>query len=111
MPTRCPRPRRLAERITALKAAHTIEAAPQRHTARSTATAEKPVTARIRRRIELPDAPKPAVEPEQPTMPVIAEPDLLRFDADTLAPARPKPSYQDRLTRDKPRKARQMSLF
>ena len=40
-----------AERIKALKAAHSIEPAPQRHTARSLATAEEPVTARIRQRM------------------------------------------------------------
>ena len=42
----------LAERIKALKAAHTIEAAPQRLTARSAARAEEPVTARIRHRVK-----------------------------------------------------------
>ena len=41
----------LAERIKALKAAHTIEAAPQR-TGKRRSSAEEPVTARIRRRIE-----------------------------------------------------------
>ena len=39
----------LAERIKALKAAHTIEATPQR-TGKRRASAEEPVTARIRRR-------------------------------------------------------------
>ena len=39
----------LAERIKALKAAHTIEAAPQR-TGKRRVSAEEPVTARIRRR-------------------------------------------------------------
>ena len=41
----------LAERIKTLKAAHTIEAAPQR-TGKRRSQAEEPVTARIRRRIE-----------------------------------------------------------
>ena len=41
----------LAERIKTLKAAHTIEATPQR-TGKRLSSAEEPVTARIRRRIE-----------------------------------------------------------
>jgi N12 class adenine-specific DNA methylase len=45
----------LAERIKALKSAHTIEAAPGR-AARSRPAAEVPVTARIRRRAEAPPA-------------------------------------------------------
>ena len=48
----------LAERIKALKAAHTIDAAPERTAPRRIA-AEEPVTARIRRR----NAPEPAIEP------------------------------------------------
>jgi hypothetical protein len=42
----------IAEQIKALKASHTIEAAPQR-AARHRASAEEPVTARIRRRAEV----------------------------------------------------------
>jgi hypothetical protein len=41
----------LAERIKALKAAHTIDAVPER-TGKRSASAEEPVTARIRRRAE-----------------------------------------------------------
>ncbi|HLJ95434.1 MAG TPA: DEAD/DEAH box helicase family protein [Gemmataceae bacterium] len=51
----------LAERIKALKAAHTIEAAPQRARPKQTA-AEEPVTARIRRRQEA--VPAPANKPD-----------------------------------------------
>ena len=47
----------LAERIKTLKAAHTIEAAPQR-TGKRRASAEEPVAARIRRRVE----PRPATD-------------------------------------------------
>jgi hypothetical protein len=41
----------LAEQITALKAAHTVEATPER-TAKRKIAAEEPVTARIRRKAE-----------------------------------------------------------
>ena len=53
----------LAERIKALKAAHTIDAAPERTTPRRIA-AEEPVTARIRRRSESAPAIEPPAEPE-----------------------------------------------
>ena len=99
----------LAERIKHLKAAHTIDAAPQRTAARRIA-AEEPVTARIRRRID-PPLPEPTVEPEataaepRPAAPIAqAEPVLLTLPA----PARPKPTHRDRITREKPR---QLSLF
>jgi N12 class adenine-specific DNA methylase len=54
----------LAERIKALKAANSIEAAPERISARTAARAEEPVTARIRRRAaateaEAEEAPSP----------------------------------------------------
>jgi hypothetical protein len=44
----------LAERIKSLKAAHTIEGTPERTGKRRVSSAEEPVTARIRRRAELP---------------------------------------------------------
>jgi hypothetical protein len=53
----------LAERIKALKAAHTIEATPQR-TSKRPCSAEEPVTARIRRRAETGTASDPAIQPE-----------------------------------------------
>ncbi len=101
----------IADRIKTLKAAHSIEPAPQRPATPHTAAAEDPVTARIRRRIDLPAAYEPAVEPERPASPAITEPVLLRLDAAVPAPAKPKPTYQDRVTRSNPGKARQMSLF
>lgn len=54
---------------------------------------------------------EPVLEPEQPASPAVAEPVILRLDLTPPAPARPKPTYRDRVTRDKPREARQMSLF
>jgi hypothetical protein len=53
----------LAERITALKAAHTVEATPER-VGKRLLTAEEPITARIRRRMEAVLAPDPSSEPE-----------------------------------------------
>jgi hypothetical protein len=53
----------LAERIKALKAAHTIDATPQRAGKRP-CSAEEPVTARIRRRTETIPASDPAIEPD-----------------------------------------------
>jgi hypothetical protein len=49
----------LADKIKALKAAHSIEATPQR-TRQKHSTAEEPVTARIRRRTET----APAADPQ-----------------------------------------------
>ncbi len=52
----------LAERIKALKAAHAIEATPER-VGKHRCSAEEPVTARIRRRTQSLSAPDPAIEP------------------------------------------------
>ncbi len=52
----------LAERIKTLKAAHTIEAAPQRAAKRPSLAAEEPVTARIRRKASI-AAVGPGMEP------------------------------------------------
>jgi hypothetical protein len=59
----------LAERIKSLKAAHTIDAAPERTTPRRIA-AEEPVTARIRRRSESMPAIEPSAEREPVATPV-----------------------------------------
>ncbi len=61
----------LAERIKMLRAEHTVEAAPQR-TATRRATAEEPVTARIRRRADPVPAAEPVIEPKAAAAP--AEP-------------------------------------
>ena len=53
----------LAEKIKALKAAHTIEATPQR-VRQKHSSAEEPVTARIRRRTEAIPASDPAIQPD-----------------------------------------------
>jgi hypothetical protein len=102
----------LVERIKALKAAHTIEAAPQRLSTRRAATTEEPVTTRIRHRITEVPASQPDAVPVQPVVP--AKPvapaqtaELMLFKIPMPRVSKPKPSYQQRVTRDK----RQMSLF
>jgi len=53
----------IAEQIKALKAAHTIEATPERLARRRSSTAEEPVTARIRRKTPAIPASAPAIQP------------------------------------------------
>ncbi len=55
----------LAERIKALKSAHTIEATPQRERQKHD-SAEEPIAARIRRRVETISASEPVVPPATP---------------------------------------------
>jgi hypothetical protein len=78
----------LVERLTALHAAHTLEAAPERSAARRTATVEEAITTRIRQREQTEalaapadppspaasatPAPAPAAAPESPTAPLPA---------------------------------------
>jgi hypothetical protein len=117
----------LAERIKSLKAAHTIDAAPERTAPRRIA-AEEPVTARIRRRAEAAPAIEPSVEPEpaatpveippaeaatpvhreDPTPPTVIHP----FPETTPAvPVRPQPAYRQQVARSRRQNDRQMSLF
>ncbi len=124
----------LAERIKSLKAAHTIDAAPERTASRRIA-AEEPVTARIRRRAEAAPASLPPVEPE----PVAAPADVQPVEAATAAhheetpapsaeqalphavihpfpelpaaPARPEPAYREHITHGRRQDQRQLSLF
>ena len=116
----------LAERIKSLKAAHTIDAAPERTASRRIA-AELPVTARIRRRIE----PVPTIEPEdeppapsavetvideavisghhdEPARPVAIHPFLEPIPA---VPVPPPPGYRQQVARDRRQDGRQLSLF
>jgi hypothetical protein len=121
----------LAERIKGLKAAHDVEAAPERTAARRIA-AEQPVTARIRRHLAEPPASGATGEPEADPAAAIAgpfqdavpaaDPDEpvpattgLPIPAEALAvppPApRPKPGYRQRVERGRRQEARQLSLF
>jgi N12 class adenine-specific DNA methylase len=117
-----------AERIKALKSAHTIEPAPQRVSARSTATAEQPVTARIRQRtvaataIESSAGATPAASPaeipstevttpahpEEPTPPTVIHPFP---ETMTAAPAPPHTAYRQHVGRSRRQNGRQLSLF
>jgi hypothetical protein len=117
----------LAERIKALKSAHSIDAAPQRAGTRRTSAGEEPVTARIHRRIDMPAAPEPVIDPEFPLTPTVpldpvtasvpagpvspsrAEPVVFHLDTAPPAPARPRTAYRKHVARDK--RARQLSLF
>ena len=79
----------LADRIKALKAANTIDAAPQR-VQRKHASAEEPVTARIRRRQEAMPTPDEAAEhDERPAEAAAATPE-------TNSSARPM-TFQERI--------------
>jgi hypothetical protein len=87
------------------------------------AAAEEPVTAHIRRRIHPPaDSDLSAMPDEQAVLSaseVMAEPKPAAIAAPVGPPAiavppastRPKTTYRERVTRDKPRNARRMSLF
>jgi N12 class adenine-specific DNA methylase/predicted RNA methylase len=113
----------LAGRIASLKAAHTIEATPERTTPRRIA-AEEPVTARIRRRSEPASAIEPAAEPAAPTArtqpetippaqagePTPATVVALFPKADPAAPVRPQPAYRQHIARRR-QDGRQLSLF
>jgi N12 class adenine-specific DNA methylase/SAM-dependent methyltransferase len=114
----------LAGRINALKADHTIEAAPERTGTRRIA-AEIPVTARIRRRTEpvpaaLPPAePEPEAMPEEPPPPAQTAParheeseqPALPAAIILPAPARPKPAYRQQVVRERRQPDRQLNLF
>ena len=96
----------LAERIKTLKAAQTIEAAPERTGKRRT-SAEEPVTARIRRRTEgLPysgQVAEPVAEGTEETSP---QPESTSQD-ESLKPVL---TYQERVTRDRQRKDEKVSI-
>ena len=115
----------LAERIASLKAAHTVEAAPERTVSRRI-VAEEPVTARIRRRIPAASVAEPAQEvapvttlvetPEaspatslEPSTP----PAVIAFfpKAEPPAAARPQPAYRQHVARARRQNDRQLSLF
>ena len=107
----------LAERIKSLKAAHTIDAAPERTAARRIA-AEEPVTARIRRRCVA----EPAIEPPTETVaspadmpPAEAAPPARREEPTPPAviPLFPKadPVHRPHVARARRQNDRQLSLF
>jgi hypothetical protein len=113
----------LAERIKALKAAQTIEAAPER-TAPRRVNAETPVTARIRRRPEPPPAVEPPAEPAAAPAPIVAADVQAEENASTPAAkihpfpetpreleTHPQPDYRRQVARGRRRDERQLDLF
>jgi hypothetical protein len=110
----------LAKQIKALKTAHTIEAAPQRLTARNVARAEEPITARIRHRLKDSATPQPDDDPVLPaasaqpspraasTAPT--QPGLFEVRRPP-APTKPRTFHQEHVSPDKRTPKRQMSLF
>jgi N12 class adenine-specific DNA methylase/predicted RNA methylase len=109
----------IAERIKALKAAHTIEATLTRTVARRVA-AEMPVTARIRRGVpaheaepEAPPAHTPAVEAAAPAEVTEPEPQAMIHPFPEMpreAQAHPKPGHRHQVA-ERRRDSRQLSLF
>lgn len=112
----------LVEQFRTLKAAHTLEAAPERSAPRKAATIAEPVTTRLLNRtgaLSSPQAESDISDGKSPTaadpsgIPAETEPDSpahtpeLLFPTPLPAPRKPKVSHTKRLTRDK----RQMSLF
>jgi len=117
--------RHWAERIKALKAAHNIEATPQR-VRQKQSSAEEPVTARIRRRTEAhpafdpaiqADAPGPEASPpaksnghtiaEDQTLPVIPSD---HTSTSRQGAPKPKMTFQQRLAMERQRKDPEPSL-
>jgi hypothetical protein len=117
-----------AERIKALKSAHTIEPAPQRLSARSAATAEEPVTTRIRRLTGF----VPAIESSAEATPAASPAEIPSTDVTTpahreeptplavihpfpetmpTAPAVPQTAYRQHVGLTRRQNDRQLSLF
>ncbi len=90
----------LAEKIKALKAAHTIEATPQR-VRQKHSSAEEPVTARIRRRTEAVHAADPAIQPDTAALGAgAALPPELAQNSST----KPQITFQERIAMERQRK-------
>ncbi len=104
----------LVTRMKALKAAHTIEATPERSTQRRAASIEEAVTTRImnRAREEEPMQEQPEAQPEQialPASPVGPQKtaEVVVFKTPVQRASKPKNTYQQRVAQD----TRQMSLL
>ena len=111
----------LAERIKALKSAHTIEASPERMAPRRI-NAEEPVTARIRRRSELaavtppPASPEVEIAPAETIAPVpvetpIPQAEINPFIEMPVPSTRPEPVYRQHVARSRQPNDRQLNLF
>ena len=96
----------LAEKIKALKAAHSIEATPQR-VRQKHSSAEEPVTARIRRRTEAAHASDPATPPDPAASGAgAAPPPAPEQDSAT----KPQMTFQERLAMEQQGKDQEPSL-
>lgn len=111
----------LAERIKSLKAAHNIEPAPQRLSPRTAATAEEPVTARIRRRkgpvrVTSPQEtivePSPEPIPIVPSEPAVSLPPEIRIEPAGWEPiATPTATNRERYAKPMRTKQKQLSFL
>jgi N12 class adenine-specific DNA methylase len=117
----------LAEKIKALKAAHSIEATPQRLRQKQS-SAEEPVTARIRRRQEAIPASDQAIQPDAAASPIgtstppesmaqtipenVAPPGNSSDHAGTTqdSSTKPKMTFQERIAMERRRQEREPSL-
>jgi hypothetical protein len=97
----------LADRIKSLKAAHSIDATPQRARQKHS-SAEEPVTARIRRRAEALPASDSAITPEA----IVSSADIFTSaEATTHKPTvKPQMTFQERIAIERQRKDREPSL-
>ena len=80
----------LVERLKALHAAHTVEAAPERSAPRRTATVEEAITTRIRQREQAETAPQP--EEPAPVVPATPAPQPVTTPLPPATPAQARPA-------------------
>jgi hypothetical protein len=90
----------LAERIKALKAAHSIEATPQR-VRQKHSSAEEPVTARIRRRTEALSGADQAIEPDASASPTRTSNEAGMNQSSSI---KPQMAFQERIAIERQRK-------
>jgi N12 class adenine-specific DNA methylase len=95
----------LAERIKMLKAAHSIDATPQR-VRQNQSSPEEPVAARIRRRTKALPASDPALQPEDAPGAGASRPAETAQDS----PTKPEPSFRERIAMDRQSNDREPSL-
>ena len=96
----------LAEKIKTLKAAHSIDATPQR-VRQKHSTAEEPITTRIRRRAESMPAPGHAIESDAASE---ARATLPSEFPTQDSPAKPQMTFQERIAMERKRKDLEPSL-
>jgi hypothetical protein len=100
----------LVARIKALKAAHTIDAPPERSATRRSTLAEASVTTRIRQRLQDISATQQETTDTSAPQPVQALQHAI-FTTPVPRGSTPKPSYRQRATREEQPAKPQLSLF